>query len=128
MHLERVKEINLQVVDIAADKVEKSYQSKTWDGEAFDTLSQALDNLLDIEKMEKKQHSEHMSRSIVEKKRNAELETTEFEALIYKIYENNSTNECLLAIATIVADHMEDVRILNKRAYDIIMMKLRELS
>lgn len=128
--MEKTKKVNEFIVEKATEKVVKSMEVKEWDEESFNTMCKALDNLKDIMKIEykdyeKKEVEEKESKLMA--KVDAKTNTTEFEQLIYDIAKKRTGKEGMLAITTIIADHMEDMRVLNNRAYCMVMMKLKEL-
>lgn len=130
MDLKESKKLNHEIVNVASEKVKKAMESYSWDNEAFGVMSQALDNIVDIKKICKESESKEVKTISLADKKDAETETTEFEALIYEIAETHEeeSGKYMVAITTIIADHMEDMRIMNKRAYDLVMMKLRGLK
>lgn len=58
--------------------------------------------------------------------RTAELDgDTEFERVIMSIKPDKAH---MVAITNILADHMESLSVMNRRAYDNVMMRLREVA
>lgn len=127
MNLCKAREVNEYILGKAIEKLEERVKVGGWSNEEFEVMSKSIENIREIEKIEYKNDKEDMNRKLLMKKMDAETETTEFESLVYKIVEGKPSNEAMIAITTIIADHMEDMRILNKRAYDLLMMKLKEL-
>ena len=127
MGYEKAKCLNEKILHKAVEKLDKRVDNGSWDNEEFEVISQALDNIKDIEKIEGKKDKEELQKAMSMKK-NAETETTEFEQLIYDIAEINGGYEGMLAITTIIADHMEDTRILHPKSYQNIMLRLKELK
>lgn len=127
MNLCKAREVNEYILEKAIEKLEERVKVGGWSNEEFEVMSKSIENIREIEKIEYKNDKEDMNRKLLMKKMDAETETTEFESLVYKIVEGKPSNEAMIAITTIIADHMEDMRILNKRAYDLLMMKLKEL-
>ena len=126
MGYEKVRELNEKILHKATEKLDKRVDNDNWENEEFEVISKSLDNILDIKKLEEKGEKERIIKA-THKKINAETETTEFEQLIYDISKERNDIEGMLAITTILADHLEDVRIMNPRAYEMVMYKLKEL-
>lgn len=130
MDLELIKGVNEEILFKATEKIGSSLERGSWDKESFEVMAQSLDNILDIEKIEKykgeEKHEEEKA-SILKRKMDAKTETTEFEQLIYDIAEKHEGEETMYMITTVLADHMEDVRLLYKNAYSKIMNRLKEL-
>ena len=112
-------------------KVEKAMMNKSWDEHCFKTMHEALENLKIIDKLDDNvadTGKNIMNTTNIVGKVDAYTDTTEFEQLIYDIDKKYKGNyESMVKVTEIIADHMEDMRILNNRAYNIVMMKLREM-
>lgn len=126
MDLNKAKEVNEFILDKAVNKISERVQKGGWDNEEFEVMSKAIDNLKELDKLDYKDKKEEFKK-VRTKRLNAYEEETEFETLVYRISEEKPGTETMLAITTILADHMEDIRVMQPRAYDIIMMKLREV-
>lgn len=126
MDLIKAKEINEFILNKASEKIESTVKKGSWDNEEFSVMSEAIENLVRLEKLGKKEKKEEVEK-IRALKKDAYTEETEFESLMYRIQEEKNDTETMICITTIIADHMEDIRIMQPRAYDIIMMKLREV-
>lgn len=59
MHLMKSKELNERIIKECNVKVERSLESKGFDPECFEVLSQAIDNLKDISKIEAYENEEN---------------------------------------------------------------------
>lgn len=128
MKLEELKELNEKVLKKAFNRVNKAAEMDTYDKESFEALSMAIKNTSDISKIEKYSDLGDKSREELLKSRvNPKEGTTEFEALIYEIAEKKPTQETMLAITTVMAETMEDLRILHPRMYNLSMNRLKEL-
>lgn len=139
LDINEIKKVNEEVLMKSIEKVKKALMNKNWDCECFEIMNEALENLYRIQKYEEKMEAMKSTPIITEKeykdpqialltnKVDAKKDTTEFEALIYEISKKRAGKEGMLAITTILAEHMEDMRILNNRAYKQVMMKLKEL-
>lgn len=147
MELERIKEINEKVLQRAVEKVEKAMEVGTYDAECYHTMSIAIDNIKDLSKIEKyheeleqlermeeiqefealaEEKPQKNIRALMAEKVDAKEETTEFEALIYEIAEKKDDIESMLAITTVLAETMEDLRLLHPKIYNMTMLKLKE--
>ena len=140
MELERIKSINEKVLEKAMEKVEKSMELGTYDAECYHVMSVAIDNLKDLKKIEKyheeleqlemleevQEEKPKNVRTMMAEKVDAKTETTEFESLIYEIADKRNDAESMLAITTILAETMEDLRLLHPKIYNMTMLKLRE--
>lgn len=140
MDLKKAKEVNKEIIKKACDKIEVHLNEKTWGKEEFEVFSQALDNLRDIEKIEKLEREEEREMTVVTapilhsneydmsaKKPDVTKVTTDFEQLIYDISEKHKGKDGMIAITTILADHMEDIKLFNRKMYDMVMMKLKNM-
>lgn len=130
MHLIKAKEINKKIIEECNEKIEKSLDKKAFDSECFEVISQAIDNLCDIEKLEKyedKNKEAMVSKEMVLKKKNAKTETTEFEQLIYDICAKFYKEDVSFSYVTIIADTIEDLRLLHPKMYENLMRKLKEM-
>lgn len=126
MDLKKARELNNRIIEESMSKVEKAIDSKNWDCECFETMSKSIDNILDIVKIEKYTEKDKVDTYRKEKK-NAFTEETEFETLIYKIAEEKKDVEGMLAITTVLAELMEELRIMHPRMYDLTMIRLKGL-
>lgn len=144
INIDEVRKVNEDVLLRSMEKVKKSLNSKMWDSESFEVMNEALSNIYKIDRYEEKSQQmmamtaipmagdmsimgDNDSYNKMMGKKDAKTETTEFEALIYDIANKKPGHEGMMAITTILAEHMEDMRILNNRAYKQVMMKLKEL-
>lgn len=132
MDIERVKELNEYIIDKATEKIDLSMKSKGFDEESFEVLSKAIVNLKYLEKIEhyeekEVEESEEVEAAAVMPKLDASKVTTEFEGLIYEIARKLPGKDYMLAITTIIADTMEDLRVLHPKMYENLMRKLKEV-
>lgn len=130
MELHKMKELNKKVLEKAYSRVQKSTDMDSYDKESFEAMSLALDNIKDIMKIEKysEDYSEKENRAIPAMARiDPKTETTEFEGLIYEIAEKYPSKDGMLAITTILAETMEDLRLLHPRIYNLTMTRLKEV-
>ena len=129
MDLNRVKMLNEEILHKATTKLEERVKKGSWDEEEFKTICYALDNLKDISKMEyNKERSDanemKMSRMMSNKPMEEE---TEFEKVIYKIVEERPLKDVMEALTRILSDYLEDTRVMHPKAYENIMLKLKDI-
>lgn len=130
MELYDMKELNKKVLEKAYNRVQKSADMDSYDKESFEAMSLALDNIKDIMKIERysEDYKEGKERTLpMSEKVDPKTETTEFEALIYEIAEKYPGKDGMLAITTILAETMEDLRLLHPRIYNLTMTRLNEV-
>lgn len=128
MDLDKFKEVNEKIVDNSVLKVEKALDTKSWDKECFEVMSQAIDNLLDLSKIERhKEEKQEETTMYTLAKEDVTKVTTEFEALVYKISEKHPGKNGMIALTTVLAETMEDLRIYNPRLYDSTLRRLKEM-
>lgn len=137
MDLNKIKEVNEFIVAKSCEKIKTALDEKGWDKEVFEVFSQAIDNLKDIEKIEAYEYKEKertVRKEYVEnevmstmKKVDVIAEETEFEVLLCQIMAMWGTEKGFDVIKTLLADHMEDVRLFNKKMYDMAIMKLKNV-
>lgn len=133
MDLKKAKEINEFIIDKSCKNIAGAMEEKQWDKESFEVFSQALDNLRDIEKIEKLEREEYkemkseVATEMEIKKVDVTKVDTDFEKLIYSIAEAKPGKAGMLAITTILADHMEDIRLFYPKMYEMVMMKLKNM-
>lgn len=121
-------EVNEFILEKATNKISERVEKGGWDNEEFEVMSKAIENLKELSKLGYKEKKEEYETAKTKMKRvNAYTEETEFETLIYKIAEVKNSHETMLAITTILAEHMEDIRVMQPRAYSVIMAKLKGL-
>ena len=135
MDLMKLKELNSKLLETSSSKVERALETKSWDCECFEVMAQAIDNMLDIHKIEKySKESEELAtvavgetRGYTMPKQDAREVTTEFEKIIYDIVDSKPQKEAMEAITTTIAETMEDLRILHPRIYEMTIHRLKEL-
>lgn len=135
MIYEKAKELNLELVSKTTDKLVEALKNKDWGPEEFTVLSQALDNILDIEKIEKYERKENKKSNIVDVAASNEIAAenlnypeepkSEFEYLIYQIAEKNPNS--MQAITKIINENIQDTKLFHPNAYKNIIYKLKEL-
>lgn len=127
MNLDRLKSVNEEIIDKASEKIENNLSLKKWDNEDFTVLSQAVDNILDICKIEKYKYGEKEIEMYTMPKQDPTKVTTDFEALVYKVAEKHPGKNGMIALTTVLAETMEDLRIYNPRLYDSTLRRLKEM-
>lgn len=135
MDLERIKKLNLKLLETSSLKVEKAIEGKAWDCECFEVMAQAIDNMLDLHKIEHYSRQEPAvealgvkeTKSVGAPKQNVREDVTEFEQIIYDITEKREAKDALKAITATMAETMEDLRILHPRIYEMTIHRLKEL-
>ena len=127
MNLDRLKSVNKEIIDKASEKIENNLSLKKWDNEDFTVLSQAVDNILDICKIEKYKYGEKEIEMYTMPKQDPNKVTTDFEALVYKVAEKHPGKNGMIALTTVLAETMEDLRIYNPRLYDSTLRRLKEM-
>lgn len=127
MNLDRLKSVNEEIIDKASEKIENNLSLKKWDNEDFTVLSQAVDNILDICKIEKYKYGEKEIEMYTIPKQDPTKVTTDFEALVYKVAEKHPGKNGMIALTTVLAETMEDLRIYNPRLYDSTLRRLKEM-
>lgn len=120
MDMMRLKEINDKIIDKAAMKVEMSINKGDFDCECFEVLSDAINTKHKLHSIEKEGKAKEYKAMSMDNKRK-----TEFEEYVWKIM--NKGEYDLHDIMVILSEHMEDIKILQPRFYDKVMMKLKEL-
>lgn len=123
MDIAKLKELNEKILDKAMMNVEKAWVMDKWDCECMETMSLAIDNLKDLEKMQK-----HETSYATVRKMDARTETTEFEQCVYDVLKKHEGEKGVMAVITVIAETMEDMKILNKKMYERTMMKIKELK
>lgn len=134
MEYNKLIEINKNILNKAMVEVEKGRVIGKYDCEDMEAMSMAINNIKDLMKIKRYEEGnieypkeEKTIAMATPMKIDAKTETTEFEALIYKISEKKPDHEGMYAITTILAETMEDLRILHPKFYNMTMVKLKEL-
>ena len=129
MDLYKAEDINKEILDKATVKLENSLSRGDWDEEVFKAMSQSLDNLKDITKinynLERKEVAEvkNLRRTPYE----VAGEETEFESIVYTLMDKKPIKELMGALMSILTDYLEDTRIMHPKAYENIILKLKEM-
>lgn len=113
--------------EMLRDKIEE-YSEKPFSDTVAEHLSVYCGALKALYALDKKESYESDKSALApsQKARTAELDgDTEFEKVIMSI---PSDYPHMVAITSILADHMESLAVINRRAYDNIMMRLREVA
>lgn len=119
MSIEELKQINNMTLSKVMEQLDKS-----WCYSDFSIFSQAIDNMKDLEKIEGMGvlHDSQL------KKLNAREVVTEFEEEIYKHFKKEGVNfDNMMEIITIMAELMEDLKIINPRMYNITFEKIKNI-
>ena len=120
MDMMRLKDINEKIIDKAAMKVEMSINKGDFDCECFEVLSDAISTKHKLNAIEKEGKAKEYKAMSMENKGK-----TEFEEYVWKVI--NKGEYDLHDIMIILSEHMEDIKILQPRFYDKVIMKLKEL-
>lgn len=120
MDMMKLKELNEKVIDKAAMNVEKSLLTGKWDCECFEVLSDAINTKHKLHAMENESKAKEYRAINMDNK-----DKTEFEEYVWKIM--NKGEHDLHDIMVVLNEHMDDIKILQPRFYDKVMMKLKEL-
>lgn len=138
MDCKRLREMNEDIILVSSEKIKKALAMKQWDEESFLAMTKALQNLHILDEMSEEKekvieytasisnaHSGPKTRVIPQIQEKPNM--TEFESIIMDIAKKDSSLESMQKLTTVLSEHFEDMRILNKRAYDNAMKKLRGL-
>ena len=92
-------------------------------------MSQSLDNLKDITKI--KYNEERLEVAEVKNLREMPLhavkDETEFESIIYSLMDEKPLKELIGALMNILSDYLEDTRVMHPKAYENIMLRLKNM-
>lgn len=126
MDIKKMKELNEKIAEKAMSKVEKSLYTDNWDCECYETLNYAIDNIMDLMKMEK-----HIIEEDVIKERkiiatDIALDDTEFMKEVHNMMQRKGEIEGTKALMMIVSELMHDLSIINTRLYEQAMRKIKE--
>lgn len=133
MELEKIKELNVKILEKASNNVEKALVTETWDCECFDTMSDAIQNIYKINKMEKYSEDRRAQMNecapISTFRMMENKDTTDFEKCVSDIIEKHGIENGMIAIMKVLTELMEeDLRIIHNRMYENTMRKLKELK
>ena len=129
MDLYKAETVNQEILEKATHKLEECMKVGNWDEEVFKAMSQSLDNLKDISKMRyNKERTEvnnyKMGRIASDKPTEGE---TEFERLVYKVVDEKPVQDVMNALTRVISEYLEDTRIMHPRAYENIMLKIKDI-
>lgn len=117
MLIDKIRKINYETCEKVMTELEKK-----WSYSDFEILSQVIDNMKDLSEIE----TYSLTAEVKAKKMNAREVTTEFERVIYDIFQDpHTSNDDMIEVVTVIAELMEDLKMLNPRAYDITIKKLK---
>ena len=119
-----LKELNKNIVNKSMAKVKESLELGTWDGESFYTMNDSIENILALMKIQKYTEKEQVQEQVTLKKMNAREEVTEFEDMVYKISDMYDDKESMVELTTVIAEMVEDLKIISPRLYKTFMAKL----
>ena len=129
MDLYAVETVNKEILDKATAKLENSLSRGDWDEEVFKAMSQSLDNLKDITKIH--YNLERTEAEEVKSLRRSPYEVaggeTEFESIVYTLMDKKPVKELMGALMGILTDYLEDTRVMHPKAYENIMLRLKEM-
>lgn len=127
MDMEKAREINSDILIKSTEKLHHKLKNGGWSEEEFEVMSQAIDNLKDLDEIHYKKDEKEFKHKISSKKMDAYKDETEFENLVYEIAMEKPSVDTLLDITTVLADHMEDIKVMHPKIYKGLIMKLKEL-
>lgn len=129
MDLYTAETVNKEILDKAITKLDETLKKGDWDEEVFKAMSQSLDNLKDITKI--KYNEERLEVAEVKNLREMPLhavkDETEFESIIYSLMDEKPLKELIGALMNVLSDYLEDTRVMHPKAYENIMLRLKNM-
>lgn len=124
MHLIKTKELNERIIEECNEKIEKALELKKWDEDCFKVISQALDNLAIIDKIEKNEVKENLRM----KTRMVDVDLTEFEQLVADVIEEHKENPDIHELVIrCIGETIEDLKVYKHKMYINTLNNLRNM-
>ena len=129
MNLYEVEELNKSILTKASTKLKDKMAMGEWDDEVFEAMCDSIDNLKDISKKRRNEEMKEATetKTMYAKTWEKEYKETEFEKLIYALMDKKSLKDVMCALTKILNEHIEDTRVMHPKAYENIMLKLKEM-
>lgn len=126
MDINKLKEVNVKIIEKAIPKIENALASNIWDCECVEAMSQAIDNLKDLSKMEGySEYAEPKMVKHIEYKINNE---SEFMKEVNSILASRGEEDGIKCVMMVMSELMEDLSLLHTRLYNQVIMKLKEVK
>lgn len=150
INLDKIIEMNEEILESASHKVQKAIMNKEWDCECFEVMNKTLWNLYNLKKMKsmedksskvnlipssEMEHYKSIAHDISVTKIDPleepyylhnEKGCQEFNNLYNKIAEEHGM-EGAFAVLNLLSEHLRDIKILNNKAYSQIITKMKAM-
>lgn len=136
MCYDKAKETNYKILEMTQKRMADIIEKGKWDAEVFNAMTDAIKNIERLEElMEVKEekpatYSVGAYSKIQEKPKTvgtpkAKATDSEFKKVIYDIIAKKGNQESMEHITNVIDDYLKDVKVLQPRAYNSLMAKLK---
>lgn len=131
MCYDKARQTNYEVLEMTQKRMEELLAKGKWDNEVFETMSAAIKNIEKLEElMEHETEDKPKTVNYIDKPKQitppkAKEDDSEFKKVIYDIIALKGNQASMEHLTSILDDYFKDVKVLQPRAYNSLIAKLK---
>lgn len=137
MCYDKARQTNYEILEMTQKRMAELLEKGKWDAEVFNAMSSAiknierLDELMEVKEEDVAEYKTNPATSLKsgytseQTTPKAKTDDSEFKKVIYDIIATKGNRESMEHITNVLDDYLKDVKVLQPRAYNSLMAKLK---